>query len=164
MNEQVLPFCSSDVFAFSVLTRVCIPYSYDDNQVWLFRCNLSIIHVVRFFMLLIWDMFKFLFQIVAVSIIQWLASFVFLFFFVLTRFNYFFAAKSKIFTNLFTATSTSKCLKSVLTKSEISPSRSHSQDCRANRNFSLGSRDHLNCLRRVTSSCLLSEGEFDGLS
>ena len=115
-------------------------------------------------MLLIWDMFKFLFQIVAVSIIQWLASFVFLFFFVLTRFNYFFAAKSKIFTNLFTATSTSKCLKSVLTKSEISPSRSHSQDCRANRNFSLGSRDHLNCLRRVTSSCLLSEGEFDGLS
>ena len=98
-------------------------------------------------------MFKFLFQSVAVSIIQWLASFVFLFFFVLTRFNYFFAAKSKIFTNLFTATSTSKCLKSVLTKSEISPSRSHSEDCRANRNFSLGSRDHLNCLRRVTSSC-----------
>ena len=117
-------------------------------------------------MLLIWDMFKFLFQIVAVSIIQWLASFLFLFFFVLTRFKYFFAAKSKIFTNLFTATSTSKCLKLVLTnsKSEISPSRSHSQDCRANRNFSLGSRDHLNCLRRVTSSCLLSEGEFDGLS
>lgn len=116
-------------------------------------------------MLLIWDMFKFLFQSMAVAIIPWLA-YRFSFFVVLTRFNYFFAAKSEIFTNLFTATSTSKCSKSVLTKSEISANRSHTQriQCRANRNFSLESRDHLNCLGRVTSSCLLSEGEFVGVS
>ena len=69
----------------SILWFWCFRFFCFNIQVFVFLIHMMIIKSgyfefgVRFFMLLIWDMFKFLFQSVAVAILPWLAySFFFL--------------------------------------------------------------------------------------